>query len=323
MKKVVIVNDTRSDGHYGCYAVMEAVVTIISRLGMEIIHSQAVDKPWIEDTEFLQKAAQADLMIVNGEGTIHHSWSRAQLLARIGPFCRRTLRIPSILINSTFYQNSVDTYAQLADFSLVAVRDKASAVEAARFGLRDMAYCPDLSMYHDYSGLREKRENATPLRIGASTSTLKDVKLQIQRYIEDKNVENINIFYNKKNPAADSIFTCARKLASLDLLITGQFHATCFAIATRTPFVSITSNTPKIENLLTDAFGSTRRVMSFKDVEKINPEEFASWTPEEEEALTRFEARRKELYGALSRAIAGVAGGQLAREAIPAVARAV
>ena len=50
-------------------------------------------------------------------------------------------------------------------------------------------------------------------------------------------------------------------LCSKELVITGRYHTVTLCILTRTPFVAIESNTPKITALLKDVFDDNSRVI--------------------------------------------------------------
>jgi hypothetical protein len=80
----------------------------------------------------------------------------------------------------------------------------------------------------------------------------------------------------------------ASYLSAHELVLAGRYHAVCFCLATRTPFVAVESNTPKISSLLSDVFGSNRRVVTAREIDGAALDQFAVWSPAEEEALGRF-----------------------------------
>lgn len=57
------------------------------------------------------------------------------------------------------------------------------------------------------------------------------------------------------------------RLRSSETVLTGRFHTTTLAIATRTPVLAIESNTPKISAVLTDIFASPERVRPLKEAD--------------------------------------------------------
>ncbi len=111
-------------------------------------------------------------------------------------------------------------------------------------------------------------------------------------------------------PGLPELLAFAQGLASLDLLLTGRYHAVCLALATRTPFMAITSNTPKIESLLRDVFGTSGRVRTTQQIGNFDLRRPLGWTEAEVEALDRFESSRKAAYAAIPPLLAGIVAGQ-------------
>jgi hypothetical protein len=304
---VVVVNDTRPDRHYGCLAVMEALSVFLPRHGMRPIHFQPLGRDWQDDPDFAAAAANAAAIIVNGEGSMHHNKQTAIKLAWLGPFCRQTLRIPGIMLNTTLEANDGTVYDHLRHFSLVAVRDRASIAEPLRFGLADPFYCPDFSMFHDFRSARTAPPARPPKVIGYTDSVLRAITMHLRAAAATHGMIFRNVLY-KPPPPARAIYHYARNIGALDLLVTGRYHACCYAIATGTPFVAVESNTGKITNLLNDVFGSTRRLITPEALASFDPAEYAGWTPEEEASLARFVTLREQSYDRLGRLVGALAG---------------
>ena len=306
MKKALVVNDTRPDNHFGCQAVMEALIVILGRIGIEPLHFHPVGQPWLDDAEFYTKASQADLVIVNGEGSIHHSNARAQSLARLGPFCRHTLKVPGILLNATLAKNGARIYEDLQDYAMIQVRDHASIEEAGGFGLQGLLYAPDLSLFHDFRALRQPPSGGAPLRVGVSDSIVLAAREALIEFRRANGHVSASIGFGRA--ARPTIYDHARLVGGLDLLVTGRFHSVCYALNTGTPMLAVESNTPKITSLLMDVFGEARRVITPDMLPKTDLQAFAQWTEEERIALEAFNRKRFGLYDALSERIAALAG---------------
>ncbi|NKC32077.1 polysaccharide pyruvyl transferase family protein [Falsiroseomonas selenitidurans] len=304
-RSVMLVNDTRPDRHYGCQAVVEGLLVFLARAGLRIPSFHPVGKPWTADPTFHERIAQVSAVVVNGEGSIHHSNARAQALAQIGSLCRQTLRVPSILLNATLEANDARVYTHLAQYDLVQVRDRQSFAELAAFGLAKPLYCPDFSMYHDFASARTVPPSEPPARIGVTDSILPKVSAQLQTMKTDKGFVACDIRIPPNQPT--TIYDYAARMAGLDLLVTGRYHAVCFAINTGTPFVAIESNTKKISNLLQDVFGDTRRVIQPEAVSGLRVEEYAGWSAKEADDLARFAQERPKHYAALAQAVAETA----------------
>jgi hypothetical protein len=129
MKRVVVYNDCWLRGdyeHFGCELVMECYREQLSRVGMQLVGS--VTQKRRECWEAI-KEMRPDLIIVNGEGSLHHG-------------CRPDLievshRFPSVLVNTVYQDNgSVD----LSSFKYIAVRESASM----KFMMRETGYAPDV-----------------------------------------------------------------------------------------------------------------------------------------------------------------------------------
>jgi hypothetical protein len=95
----------------------------------------------------------------------------------------------------------------------------------------------------------------------------------------------------------------ASYLSAHQLALAGRYHAVCFCLATRTPFVAAESNTPKISSLLSDVFGSNSRVVTVSEIKAANLDQFAVWSAAEEEALGRFLDKAERSTEAMMRAI--------------------
>lgn len=313
---VIVVNDT-SAGHVGCRAVMQGLSDVLRRAGMHALHRQPTATPWEDDPAFRAALAKAAVVVVNGEGTIHHANARARALARLGPFCRRTAGVPAVLLNATLAANDAALYADIADFDLVYVRDSASAVEAAAFGVPGAKVCPDLSLLRDFGGGGPHHPVARTPRVAVTDSVLPRVSGLLEELRRQRGFQPSALRYDSERRRVE-VECYADGLRGLDLLVTGRYHAVCFALNTATPFVAIESNTPKISSLLRDVFGSVRRLVSPRDVLSLRVEDHTRWTDDERAALAAFRQRRTEGFRALCADLADVARGAALRASAPA-----
>jgi polysaccharide pyruvyl transferase WcaK-like protein len=83
-------------------------------------------------------------------------------------------------------------------------------------------------------------------------------------------------------------FEYARNLARSYLHVSGRFHAICFAVTTKTPFLALTSNAWKIDALVEDLGIAKWRIVEVASLEDLvrEPERLAF----SEEERTRIEA---------------------------------
>ena len=111
--RVAIYNDTfiARRPHFGCELVMTTFREQLDRVGIELVGT-------VKLTERNPKnkiLGEADLVIVNGEGSFHHN--RRNDLATVSK------HFPSILINTVFEDNSID----VSSFKYISARESISA----------------------------------------------------------------------------------------------------------------------------------------------------------------------------------------------------
>ena len=111
--KVFLVNDT-SGYHFGCDMVVKTIREQLKQRGCEWLGSVGRGQQLKDHTE-LMKAA--DLVIVNGEGTLHHN-RKPELLELAEHY-------PAVLINATIDEYVLPDVAKR--FKYVAMRESLSA----------------------------------------------------------------------------------------------------------------------------------------------------------------------------------------------------
>ncbi|MDR9434215.1 polysaccharide pyruvyl transferase family protein [Pontimonas sp.] len=141
---IVVLNDTAAIAHYGCKVVMKRIVDEVAAAGFEV-KTVSVYSTWRVHQKLIDQAAA---VIVNGEGTLHHSAQRAQTLVAVAPYCAAR-GIPVFLINSVWQDNSADMARQAEDFLLRFVRESRSEKQFAAAGLKAKTV-PDLTLGWNY-----------------------------------------------------------------------------------------------------------------------------------------------------------------------------
>ncbi|MBM3094320.1 hypothetical protein GFB56_26610 [Ensifer sp. T173] len=147
MKTAVLINDTSTKAHLGCRVVVGQIARLAKSAGIRIVASASVHTDWREHQSLIATMRSVDLVIVNGEGTLHDATRQARALAEVGPFCRAA-GVPSVLINSVYERNNAEIAAACQAFNRVYVRESISALEARRVGLR-AEVVPDLTLSSD------------------------------------------------------------------------------------------------------------------------------------------------------------------------------
>ena len=284
--RAIILNDTANRKHHGCTRVMRLLVAGLQRHGVEVIARSAAHSNWQTNPAFLAKLPLADVIVINGEGTLHHGRPAAEILLKIASHPARGA-IPIALVNALYQENPASWAVYLNQIALISARDNASALEMGGAVGRKVGWLPDLSLSHP-------AEVAATMRQGVVVGD--SVKLSVRRvlarwasqvpearFVPTKTLtfgvwrmlfvgpilrRILYIFYNMSLPRLDlPFFLPQTEAAYLDQIsgatahLTGRFHAICLSILTETPFLAVASNSHKIEQLLLDAGVNSNRVI--------------------------------------------------------------
>jgi|SaaInlStandDraft_7_1057024.scaffolds.fasta_scaffold81086_1 polysaccharide pyruvyl transferase WcaK-like protein len=304
LKKAVILNDTSFEDHHGCELVMENIHRLLKNNNIQVIATNPTNVDWFNNKHFVKKISKADIVIVNGEGTLHHAQPRAKNLITIGKYVKENFRIPVVLINTTYQDNGDDFAEYLKYFDLIYVRDKLSQIELSRYNISSKVV-PDLTYYSTYNQNKENSKN----RIGVTDSvntklseklynfstqnalysyipvlTNSQVRTDLQSIIKyckfyTKKIIIFLLFRLGRKLSHRSIRTLfyidnykeyIREISGFKLIITGRYHALCFAIQTLTPFLIIKSNYHKYEGMLNDIGIGNGRIVDDVSVNYAN-----------------------------------------------------
>jgi polysaccharide pyruvyl transferase WcaK-like protein len=311
---VCILNDTRVDRHHGCERVMAAIEALVARNGMQVIGSCPAHADWRQDPAFLEALQGARLVIVNGEGTLHHDRPAARRLLEIGAYARAA-GVPAVLVNAGWEANGPELLAMLRDFALVSLRDGASA-EAVSAGGVPCRVVPDLSLYlpapQAGAAARERivftdsvdRFKAVALercrrQVGGDTLSIVFPPPGAAGYLrflrqgfaarDALTPAQLLRIVRLRNRLCRNSFTRTEPFLSAlgryRLLVSGRFHACTLALITGTPFISVPSNTSKIATLVADAGLAPWRASTKLDAQSIAQASAAGWSPQEGEAI--------------------------------------
>lgn len=336
--KVAVFNDTRtSRGHFGCHVVMRSLEISLRGAGIEPVWFWPVAKDWRAHHNDLPRKGSVDAVIVNGEGTIHHSelnqW--AEILADVAEFSREHLSVPAFLINATLCNNSSRLYKKLSNFDMLFVRDSASLAELESNGLKGVVV-PDLTFALQEEGVGKRvrqgvgstdsvigkvsRETfAASKSFGWEFMTMVDPKISKLGF---RDVLNPRVFAAKVKGEISRIGypkqrSCKNPEAFLDwlkskeLVVTGRYHAVTLALLTRTPFIAIESNTPKISFLLQDVFGSKKRVISdVSELSEMDVHGYSSFDLDECVAVNNFLIRARSECARMAESIRDAVSSQ-------------
>lgn len=327
--QAVVLNDTRVDRHHGCSRVMSAIEALLAREGVDVLASCPAHADWRADSKFLKSLESSALIVVNGEGTLHHDRPAARKLLEIGSFAR-TRGIPAVLINAGWEANSPALSALLDNFAITAVRDTRSALSLKAVG-RCSQVVPDLSLYAK-SVIEPRNINRTG--IGFTDSVERRTSVSLERLRRGMGGIPISIHASidqwreracflrgavARADLTDPMFLLssliARKiqlaasvpqsedfvsaLAALQLLVSGRYHACTLALFTMTPFVAFESNTSKISALMHDAGLRSERMLVNPMLSDILDFVDAGWSPMESESIRAYLHSAKSLAESL------------------------
>lgn len=285
-KKIIIFNDTRTEKHYGCDCVMRNLIEFLRPFGNIIYYYKTSQTNWKSKRKILSKLKKADLVIVNGEGSIHHSNDRAQSLASIAPYVKS---MPGnkkcVLLNATLFANNKEIYNNLSHFDSIYVRDKYSTIEANNFGVSTKR-TPDFTFYTDIF----TQDIGTDIAVGESV--IPEVTQALNKYNEQNNYKFLDISHFNNN----NLESYLEILKTFKFVITGRFHKVCFCINAKIPFVAVESNTNKIESILLDVFKTKERLLDINSLSSTNIEKFIKFSPEEIQQIDDYKKEGKQSF---------------------------
>jgi hypothetical protein len=219
--KISVINDTAkglatTGGlHFGCELVMETLYDLLKTNGHEVVQKVASN-----ETSFTINP-QADLVIVNGEGSLHHN-RRRELLAV-------AKEAPSILINTVWDSN--DTTEGLEHFNYISCRESYSAKEMG-MGVKVV---PDLLFANKW--LREQAPfiHKPEHDIGVTDNVLNQL-------------QGGDGGFSAIQPSRSYI----PELLKYKRICCGRFHSVAACAVLGIPFSAWPSNTHKIEGMMED-----------------------------------------------------------------------
>jgi len=314
MYSAIILNDTSYERHHGCVQVMKAIYEELKRRDIKIVMSVPVGINWENFPKFEKYILKSDVVIVNGEGTIHDDAKNALDLVKIATYCKAK-NIRSVLINALIENNSSCIYEHIKNFDLVYVRDSLSKKELLNNNI-NCTLVPDLSFSRKF-----KKPVKRSHQIVITDSVLSDLTCKLYSFSQtDKRYVYLPIFrspvvslndllsplklmkYKIRKIWSKLLVTLSFKLsssqtrllhelgstdsylnqiASSELIITGRFHALCFAIKTKTPFIALKSNSQKMEALLIDLGFDQNRLLDFQSINNTQLEKIFFFTSNE------------------------------------------
>lgn len=250
-KSAVLINDTSKEYHIGCYNVINNIQRLCKKNNIRLIDKftrhEITDK--IRLGSLNKKIHNSDIIIINGEGSLHHHPRRNTkwfpMILKIIPKNKKI-----VLIN-TLWQDMKelkDDIKLLDKIDLISVRESYSYKDLISIYPKKekIIITPDI--------LFATEINNEMVKIGYGDSVHRELRTELTKrdiffplsYIHKGTYRNI------EQLVIPTLLSYQMWLNSLELYITGRFHGVCLAAMTNTPFVALPSNSHKIEGILTD-----------------------------------------------------------------------
>ena len=304
-QRYLLINYTGDGYHWGCYATSHALTrsllqrgslaTIsVSQNGQFKLGDVALARAYATAPEFSEKHPQisekihdADVVVVNGEGTLHGSLTAGPIaLLTMMRFAKAAGKTVHLVNHSCFPSDTIErcpadaAYVSiLKEIDSVVVRDVASQEFYRRNGIPAVLGFDCLPLYYDQvgggaAGALTPRGHITV--IGGVTMSVgrvaEVIDLMLARYGDDCKITYLygsagNLAREDKIAEDDlgqrflledrfelvnagSFEEFMAHIRGSRLLVTGRFHYAIAAMSCKTPFVAFTSNTPKTETVV-------------------------------------------------------------------------
>lgn len=258
--RAVVLNDSRKGEHPGCMLVMQQLLSGCNAAGIEVTNTFATGR--VIKESILKRILTSDIVIINGEGTLHHDSRGAMLLTELAQFACNAGK-PVALIN-TVWEKNAKANTLLSCATVRYARECLSAAAMRRAGF-EVHVTPDLVMTCDLFP-----DPPSPGPVIVTDDVRHDKALLLASYARARGLGFYRmapgpLLYSPRSIAqwsylwASGGFTKQLRLDRLDvfkqarIIVTGRFHGVCLAILAQRPFLAISSNTHKIEGLLADA----------------------------------------------------------------------
>jgi SAM-dependent methyltransferase len=264
---VALFNDTGDFPHVGCLAVSQAHRYMLRRANAVVRHAfftsdwRQFELPSLEEAtaralaspELRRVFAEAEAVVVNGEGTIHHGRGR-HLIGILA--AAQQLGLPTYLVNAVL-QEMDEAREILRGLHDCTVRDTLSAAYLTALDVPhrlvpDSIFEADFlpTAVHDFTAALVITD-CHPDRTAEFRDGLATLARGWQGPVVRYELESYARVSDWRHAVAD--------LSSAAVVVTGRHHGACLAIRAGVPFVTLPSNTWKIEGLLQQLDGYPAR----------------------------------------------------------------
>ena len=311
--KAVVLNDTSTRYHHGCSRVMRLLLRGLDEAGIEVAARSPARADWAKDRDFLLAMREVQVVVINGEGTLHDG----------APLGARLLSVldhpdaagkPVALVNALWQDNPPEWDDWLRRLALASARDSGSA-EAFRQVRGNGRWGPDLSLSAPAEIAAVARQGLVvgdSVRFEARRALARAAQRLQACYVPTKTLQG-RIWdigtarkllwrgYNGVWTGQVPDFELPRdegaylaRLARAEGYVTGRFHAVCLSMLTGTPVLAVGSRTSKIERLMQDAGLGNSRLLTQDALERLAPEgAVRPYSAAEKQAIAGFLAQAR------------------------------
>lgn len=325
--KALLVNDASLLGHHGSAIVTEQIAHHALAAGIDLTRG------WTWEAALAALADgdhPFDLVIVNGEGSVHSDSRAAKRIAHLAVDTARR-GTAAYLVNATVEGNSLELTRDLAKFRLCFVRDNSSQILLAKAGVKaEVVHDLTLtaSQLPNTSGDRSgpllvtdassqdttrclmdlaKRWNAWPITLRARPpwpergSPERAVKFEIKRQISRLALHSGWSLRYRDTLTRETFFS---RLSASSGIVSGRYHAVCLALRVGLPFLAVAGNTGKTGALLAD-IGLEDRASSLAELDLLRkPPAIPCFNDVERDKIAAFlsttEGKAREMFGAIA-----------------------
>ena len=299
----VLLNFTANHYHWGCYGTSAEIYRTLIERGwiLEIRHvyethnisPTPANSNDFNDNNFLQSYEQSnhallqsiqscDVVIVNGEGTLHRSSKAALNLLYLLHLSKSLFGKPTHLINHSFYPSGSretstmdEVYKWIATpLDRVVPREHVSAEILTRLGVECIQGFDCLPRHVDRLNLIGSAKGGDDIVISGGVASgevmIREIAKALNKFTGNKRrvkfltgsksflaADDKPFFDALKIPTPDIEWTSAESfeewldiISSACCLISGRFHHSIAAASLGVPFISFSSNTTKIEAIM-------------------------------------------------------------------------
>ncbi len=256
MPKVALINDTSLySNHFGCELVCQVFREEFKRLGLDLVLT--LPKRFNLE-EYAKQLAQVDLVVLNGEGTLHDNKFQ-QLIDLAGQY-------PCVLVNCVFEKNTPNP--NLKKFLYISARESFSAAEIRHHGA-ECEVVPDLIFGSTFARIYPKQKITK--KLGVTDNVVKEyygiwpLRWRVRGFSATGQTAGVYL----------------QKLLSYKKIASGRFHTAVLCSVKGIPFSTWDSNSWKTRALMHDMgvehlhFDSRREAIN--NVPDVFPEQITTF----------------------------------------------